>query len=89
MMKLQKNIRKIRKRKIRGGESFKKYFSLCRNILTFYKMTKDEITVDNFLKGEDIFSTGKITSRTNIPILYNNKKAILKVDGEMWRISDF
>ena len=50
-------------------------------------MTKDEITVDN-LKGEDIFSTGKITSRTNIPILYNNKKAILKVDGEMWRISD-
>ena len=52
-------------------------------------MTKDEITVDNFLKGEDIFSTGKITSRTNIPILYNNKKAILKVDGEMWRISDF
>ena len=52
-------------------------------------MTKDEITVDNFLKGEDIFSTGKITSRTNIPILYNNKKAILKVEGEMWRISDF
>ena len=52
-------------------------------------MTKDEITVVNFLKGEDIFSTGKITSRTNIPILYNNKKAILKVDGEMWRISDF
>ena len=51
-------------------------------------MTKDEITVDNFLKGEDIFSTGKITSRTNIPILYNNK-AILKVDDEMWRISDF
>ena len=50
-------------------------------------MTKDEITVDNFLKGEDIFSTGKITSRTNIPILYNNKKAILKVDGEIWRIS--
>ena len=49
-------------------------------------MTKDEITVDNFLKGEDIFSTGKITSRTNIPILYNNKKAILKVDGEIWRI---
>ena len=42
-------------------------------------MTKDEITFDNFLKGEDIFSTGKITSRTNIPILYNNKKAILKV----------
>ena len=60
-------------------------------------MTKDEITVDNFLKGEDIFSTGKITSRTNIPILYNNKKAILKVDGEnlifenfrFLRISDF
>ena len=52
-------------------------------------MTKDEITVVNFLKGEDIFSTGKITSRTNIPILYNNKKAILKVDGEIWRISDF
>ena len=52
-------------------------------------MTKDEITVDNFLKGEDIFSTSKITSRTNIPILYNNKKAILKVDGEIWRIFDF
>ena len=41
-------------------------------------MTKDEITVDNFLKGEDIFSTGKIKSRTNIPILYNNKKRFLK-----------
>ena len=58
-------------------------------------MTKDEITFDNFLKGEDIFSTGKITSRTNIPILYNILKAILKVfekfleNFRFLRISDF